>query len=118
MANVFTVMPIYIDTDTTTGAGTNWRGASGGQLLSANVKGIMPSKVVIAAAAGGVATVAGTVVINDPQQSSGNLLSIPIIAAQASPIEIDVRGALWRDFIVTGVTAAKVALQIYYNNCY
>lgn len=118
MANVFTAMPIYIDTDTTTGAGTNWRGANGGKLLSANIKGIMPYSVVVGAAAGGVATVAGTIVINDPQQSTGNLLQIPILAGESGRIIIPIQGAIWRDFIVTGVTATKTSVQIYYNTAY
>src|SRR5579872_1017487 len=115
MSNLFTTNPVYLDTDTTTGAGTNWRGANGGQLLTPNIKGILPTVLVIAPAAGGTATVAGTVVVNDPQQSAGNLFSIGIEATMSVPVVVSISGSLWRDFIVTGLTATKVALQIFYK---
>lgn len=117
MANVFTSNPIYLDTDTTTGAGTNWRGANGGTLLSANVKGIIPGLIIFQAAAPGTSLPAvGTVTITDPQ-SSVVLLTLTVDSTTELPITIDMArgGSLWRDFIVTGLTATNMSLQIFYR---
>lgn len=131
MANNFTQNPIYIDTDTTVGAGTNWRGANGGaQLNPGNLPtntqqtsgvvtrqwGIKPIEVIIQQASGAVATVVGNVVITDPNTSGGQLLIIPIVGTAQVPIVLaDFDGVLWRDFIVTGVSATKTSVQILYK---
>jgi hypothetical protein len=133
LANIFTQNPVFIDTDTTTGAGTNWRGASGGAQLNpgnlpSNIQqtsgvvtrqwGIRPVMIIVEQAAGAVATVAGDIVITDPQTTGGGgqLLKIPIIGTTQTPIVITVfPQPLWRDFIVTGVSATKTSLQIFYK---
>lgn len=133
MANIFTQQPIYLDTDTTTGAGTNWRGANGGAQLNpgnlpsnlqqgavavSRMWGIKPWMIKIAQADAAVATVAGNVVFTDPQTTggSGQLFKFPVITT-TQPIIILTSGfaSLWRDFIVTGLTATKVAIEIYYK---
>lgn len=134
MANIFTQNPIYIDTDTTVVGNTNWRGTSGGQLLnSGNLPttlqqtsgavtrqwGIRPIKLVFQQASGSVASVVGNIVISDPQVSgsTSQLFLFPVIAVTQLPVEIqmDDDAALWRDFIVTGATATKVSVQIFYR---
>lgn len=131
MSNNFTQNPIYIDTDTTVVGSTNWRGSSGGaqlnpgnlpsnaQQLSGAVSrqwGIRPTMVIVQQASGSVATVAGNVVVSDPNTVGGQLLIIPIVSTTQTPIIIEeFSGELWRDFIVTGVTATKTSLQIFYR---
>jgi hypothetical protein len=139
MANIFTQMPIFIDTDTTVVGNTNWRGSSGGaQLNPGNLPtnlqqtsgavsrqwGIRPTLIIITQAVAATITVAGDIVITDPQTTggAGQLLKISVPATAAAGVmtpiilrEEDLGNNLWRDFIVTGVTATKVALQIYYR---
>lgn len=134
MANIFIQNPIFIDTDTTTGAGTNWRGANGGAQLNpgnlpsnlqqtsgpvSRMWGIRPVMIIIEQAAGAVSTVAGDIVITDPQSTSGGqLLKIPIVGTTQAPIIINqerLGSNLWRDFIVTGVSATKTSIQIFYR---
>ena|SRR5690349_7670382 len=108
-------MPVFLDTDTSVVGNTNWRGSSGGQLVfGANVKGIIPTLVVLAPNG---TVVAGTVTVTDPQQTSGNLLKYNVTASFVGPIEIPIgsSGALWRDFVVTGLTATVTSLQIWYK---
>jgi hypothetical protein len=113
MANSFTTQPIYIDTDTT--AHANWRGASAGAQLG-NVWGFRPNKIVVGPASS-AATVAGSLVVSDPANSAA-WLTVVVPASMSVPIEIDLSGAnsCWRDWIVTGATAAKVASQIFYRD--
>jgi hypothetical protein len=133
VANIFTQNPIFLDTDTTTGAGTNWRGANGGAQLNpgnlpttlqqtsgavSRMWGIRPTLIILEQAAAAVATVAGDITITDPQTSGLILLKIPVIGVTQAPIvlrEEDLGNNLWRDFIVTGLTATKTSLQIYYR---
>lgn len=132
MANIFTQIPIYMDTDTTTGAGTNWRGANGGAQLNpgslpTNLQqaaavsrqwGIKPWMIVIQQAAAAVATVVGDIIVADPQTTggAGQLFKFPVIGTTQAPIVLTSGfAALWRDFIVTGLTATKVSLQIFYK---
>lgn len=133
MANIFTQNPIYLDTDTTTGAGTNWRGANGGAQLNpgnlptnlqqtsgavSRMWGIKPWLVIVQQASASVASVAGNIVVTDPQTTggAGQLFTFPVIGTTQTPIPIpDGFSALWRDFIVTGLTATKCAIQIFYR---
>jgi hypothetical protein len=65
----------------------------------------------------------GTISVQDPQTNPATqgLLTIPIVAPAATepfiPIELwfDQTASLWRDFVVTGLTATKTALQIWYR---
>jgi hypothetical protein len=114
MSNVFSQNPVYIDADTTTGAGTNWRGTSGGSQFVGKI-GIRPEKIVIGPSST-TATVAGIVTITEPNASQ-NLFSFVVPTGMVTPVEIDLVGAEpgWHDFVVTGATAAKVAVQIFYR---
>jgi hypothetical protein len=120
MANVLSSNPAYFDTDTTFAASTNWRGVNGGSSFVGN-KGIRPAKIIVTALG---ATTAGLVTINEINSTGGGTgaavfkVEIPTAAATASGVqEFDFTGASpgWHDFIVTGVTAAGVALEIYYR---
>lgn len=133
MANIYTQNPVYLDTDTTTGAGTNWRGANGGAQLNpgnlpSNIQqlsgvvsrqwGIKPWMIIIQQAAAAVATVAGDITVTDPQTTGGpgQLFKFPVIGTTQIPIVITSGFAsLWRDFVVTGLTATKVAIQVFYK---
>jgi len=119
MSNNFAIYPMYLDTDTTVVANTNWRGSSGGLIQGAFTKGIIPTKIILTEAASGTAVVAGTVVVSDPQ-SSTELWSFTVQTAGAVtslPLVFDLTwgSSLWRDFIVTGLGATKCALQVYYK---
>jgi hypothetical protein len=121
MSNLFNNMPVWIDTDTPTGANTNWRGSSGCTLAGIGSHGIKPTRILVLPAVSGTAIAAGTITVSDPQ-SSTTLLSIPIVLPAASePFEIlqillEQTATLWRDFVVTGLsTATKAALQIWYR---
>jgi hypothetical protein len=124
MSNSFNTQPLWFDTDTSTGGNTNWRGTSGCTLGGIAKMGIKPTRILVVPATAGAAVVTGTILVADPQtspSSTGGLLSIPIVSPAASePFEpfyapLDQTSALWRDFVVTGLTAAKVALQIWYR---
>jgi hypothetical protein len=118
MSNVFSSNPVYIDTDTTVVLNTNWRGTSGGAAFVGKI-GLRPEKIIITALGG---TTAGTVVINEIKSVGGGTgvalftTWIPTSATGATQ-EFDLVGtsAGWHDFVVTGVTAAGVALEIYYR---
>jgi CheY-like chemotaxis protein len=120
MSNSFNVQPLWIDTDTSTGANTNWRGSSGCTLAGIGSHGIKPTRILIVPVSGTVIA-AGTIVVIDPQ-SSTVLLTIPIVLPAASePFEIvqilvEQTATLWRDFVVAGLSSAtKAALQIWYR---
>lgn len=137
MANNFTQMPIFLDTDTTLVGTTNWRGVLGGAQLNPgnlpfNIQqtsgpvsrqwGIRPVVLIVTQAVAATITVAGDIVISDPQTTGGGgqLLKISVPATAASgvltPIAITVfPQPLWRDFIVTGLTATKTAIQLWYR---
>jgi len=120
MSNSFNVMPLFLDTDTTTGAATNWRGSSGCTLAGIGSHGIKPTRILVLPAVSGTAIAAGTIIVSDPQSSTA-LLTIPIVLPAATePFDIvqillEQTSALWRDFVVTGLTATKAALQIWYR---
>jgi hypothetical protein len=123
MANSFATQPLWFDTDTSTGANTNWRGSSGGSAFVGKI-GIKPTRILVVPATAAAAVVTGTVLVADPQTSpatTGGLLSIPIVAPVAGEpfipfyIPLDQASPLWRDFVITGLTATKVALQIWYR---
>jgi hypothetical protein len=119
--NSFNVQPIWIDTDTSTGANTNWRGTSGCTLAGIGSHGIKPTRILVLPAATGTAIAAGTITVTDPQ-SSTVLLTIPIVLPAASEpfsivqILLEQTATLWRDFVVTGLsTSTKAALQMWYR---
>jgi hypothetical protein len=121
MSNSFNVQPVWLDTDTSTGANTNWRGSSGCMLAGIGSHGIKPARVLVLPAVSGTAIAAGTILVSDPQSSTA-LLTLPIVLPAASePFEIlqillEQTATLWRDFVVTGLsTATKAALQIWYR---
>jgi hypothetical protein len=124
VANSFNTMPLWFDTDTSTGAGTNWRGASGCTLGGIGKMGIKPTRILVVPAAAAAAVTTGTILVADPQTSpstTGGLLSIPIVTPAATEpfipfyIPLDQASPLWRDFVITGLTATKCALQIWYR---
>jgi hypothetical protein len=121
MANSFNTQPIWLDTDTSTGANSNWRGTSGCTLAGIGSHGIKPTRILILPAATGTSVVAGTIVVSDPASSTA-LLTIPIVTPAATEpfdlivISLDQSGSLWRDFVVTGLSSAtKAALQVWYR---
>jgi len=120
LSNVFSSNPIYIDTDTTVALGTNWRGANGGAAHLGNV-GIRPEKLIITPLG---ATTAGAIKINEITSTGGTtgpvLFQVQVPTAlntAATAQEFDLVGAEsgWHDFVVTGVTAAGVALELFYR---
>jgi hypothetical protein len=123
MANSFNTLPVWLDTDTSTGGNTNWRGSSGCTLSGIGKLGIKPYKILITPAVAAAAVVTGTISVQDPQTNppTQGLLTVPIVTPAATepfaPIELDLSNAspLWRDFVVTGLTATKCALQIWYR---
>lgn len=133
MANIYIQNPIYLDTDTTTGAGTNWKGANAGGLLNpgnlptnlqqtsgpvSRTLGIKPWMIIIQSAAGGTPTVAGSIVVTDPQTTggAGQLFKFSVITTTQTPVVITSGFAqLWRDFVVTGLTATACSIQIFYK---
>jgi hypothetical protein len=124
MANSFNTMPIWLDADTSTGGNTNWRGTSGCTLSGLKAMGIKPVRILVVPAAAANAVLTGTILVADPQTSpatTGGLLSIPVVTPAATepflPIVIDLNDTsrLWRDFVVTGLTATKTAIQIWYR---
>jgi hypothetical protein len=85
--------------------------------------GIKPTRILVIAATAGAAVATGSISVQDPQTSPATqgLLTIPIVAPVAGepfiPFEIwlDQTSDLRRDFVVTGLTATKIALQIWYR---
>jgi hypothetical protein len=121
MSNLFNNLPVWIDTDTSTSANTNWRGSAGCTLAGIGNHGIKPTRIMVLPAVSGTAITAGTITVTDPQ-SSTMLLAIPIVLPSASePFEIlqillEQTATPWRDFVVTGLsTSTKAALQIWYR---
>jgi hypothetical protein len=123
MANSFSTMPIWLDTDTSSGQNTNWRGSSGCTLAGIGKMGIKPTRILVVPSAAASAVLTGTISVLDPQTNPATqgLLTIPIVTPAATepfiPIEIwfDQTASLWRDFVVTGLTATKAAVQIWYR---
>jgi hypothetical protein len=116
MANVFSSNPITIDTDTTVGAGTNWRGANGGKAFTGGI-GIRPNKIIITPVTTAFANVPILInLVNSTGGATGALVFKATPLVGSSPIIFDLEGASgWHDFIVTGVTAAQAVLEIYYR---
>lgn len=118
MANVFSSNPVYIDTDTTVGGNTNWRGSSGGSKYTGGI-GIRPAKIVVTGLSG--STVVGLVTINEINSTGGGsgpvLFKMLVNSTTFGSQEFDFTGASpgWHDFIVTGVTTANVVLEIFYR---
>jgi hypothetical protein len=116
-------MPLWLDTDTSAGGNTNWRGSSGCTLAGIKTMGVKPTRILIVPSAAANAVVTGTISVQDPQTSPATqgLFTFPVVAPVAGepfiPIELwlDNTSALWRDFVVTGLTATKTALQIWYR---
>jgi hypothetical protein len=87
MSNSFNVSPIWLDTDTSTAANTNWRGTSGCTLAGVGSRGIKPTRIMVLPAVSVTAITAGLITISDPQ-SSTVLLAIPIVLpAAAEPFD-------------------------------
>lgn len=120
MANVFSSNPIYLDSDTTVGGGTNWKGASGGKSFTGGI-GIRPVQLILTPLG---ATTAGLVVVNLVNSVGGATgaivfkVEVPTAAAGASfaqQFTTEFAASGWHDFIVTGLTATGIALEIYYR---
>ena len=114
MANVLTQKPIIIDTDITTFTGAAAVVALGG------LKGIRVTKLVLAVGSGSV-TSAGTVTLTAPSDNAVLYPTIPIAAGIAANTVLytdeptNAKGDLtWRDFAVTGVSATKTILYLWY----
>src|SRR5258708_1508919 len=63
MSNSFNALPVWLDTDTSTGANTNWRGSSGCTLAGIGNRGIKPTRLMMLPANTGVAIAAGTITV-------------------------------------------------------
>jgi hypothetical protein len=120
VANNFNANPIYMDTDTTVGGNTNWKGTSGGSSYTGGI-GIRPYSIVTIPLSG---STAGLIVINMINSTGGGTgpklfeIAVPTAASTAATSQsyhIDGDGVAWKDFIVTGLTATGVAILIYYR---
>jgi len=116
MANNFTANPIFLDTDTTVGAGTNWRGASGGSKYVGGI-GIRPMAIVLTPAA--TAFTGGVVIkINEVTStgSTGVVLwqSVPLAATPPTEFIFNAPPG-WHDWIITGLTSGAAVAEIYYR---
>jgi hypothetical protein len=122
MANVFSSNPIYIDTDTTYAATTNWKGALGGSSYTGGL-GIRPFMITTFVTATGTGSTLGNIVINMINSTGGGTgpvlfkCTIPTLTttAQSYNFHLDGDGADWKDFIVTGCTATGTGILIYYR---
>ena len=108
MSNTLTNMPIIIDTDI-----TSFRTSSG------YVNGIRPCKIVLVVGTASAAS-AGQVTITSPNNSNQALYFPILVGTQPAYTVIlnDNVGSCrlnWADFAVTGVTATKTVLYIWYN---
>jgi hypothetical protein len=74
--------------------------------------------IIVQQAAAAVATVIGDVLITDPQTTggAGQLFKFPVVGT-TQPMIVITSGfaSLWRDFIITGPSGTKVAVQIFYK---
>ena len=125
MANSYNSNPIYIDTDIATGWRANQTLNTSNlpttlQQFSGTVTsqwGIRVIKLQVVAA--NASPVAGTVTITDPKDSTQLFeFANTVTSATVGQVlfESDVNFSMpWRDFIVTGATAAKVAVVIWYR---
>jgi hypothetical protein len=120
MANVFSSNPVYIDTDTTVGGNTNWKGSSGGSKYTGGI-GIRPIQIILTPLG---ATTATEIVINEVKSVGGATgavlfaVQFPTATATAAvslQFNLEQTASGWHDFIVTGVTAAGIAMTIYYR---
>ncbi len=100
---------MILDTDV-----ASYRTASGAAF------GIRPSKIVLSVGGGSVST-AGTVTITRPADSKTIYPPLIVAGSTAANTELYVddpssKAALnWNDFAVTGLTATKTVLYIWYN---
>ena len=119
MANNFFANPFFIDTDTSVGGGTDWRGASGGSRYTGGI-GVRPIKLIISATG---ATTAGNIVINEIKSdgTTGAVLfqarvpTATAAAATSQEFDIEETASGWHNFIVSGPTATGTALLGYYR---
>lgn len=115
MANVLNALPMIIDTDITT-----WRNDAA--IVAAGYKtGIRVKKLVLSVGSGSASS-AGTVTITAPSDSAVLYPTIPVAASIAANSILvtdeptDALGTLtWRDFAVTGLTATKTILYLYWG---
>jgi hypothetical protein len=118
MANNYGTMPVYLDTDTTIAGGTNWKGATSLASTYTGGIGIRPEKLIIQQANSATAPVIGTIQVFDAKNTTtAPYFTFVVESTTQGPSEIDLVGAApgWHDFIVTGLTATKCSLQIYYR---
>lgn len=125
-ANVYNTNPIIYQVDTDSSHG--WRSQqtlntgnlpSNAQQTSGAVTrqwGIQVTQLVITAQAQGTATVAGDIIVQDPQNNNV-LFQVGVGAAMLAPVIIPfaLSSGKWRDFYVTGVTTTKTQLEIWYR---
>jgi hypothetical protein len=120
VANQFNANPIYIDTDTTVGGNTNWKGSSGGSKYTGGV-GIVPYSIVTVPLTGSTAGQITINMVNSTGGGTGPVLFACVVptasstAAVSQTFHLDGDGAAWKDFIVTGCTATTTAILIYYR---
>jgi hypothetical protein len=105
MANALTSNPLIIDTDI-----TSYRTAAN------QLQGVRVSKIMLVSGSGG--SIAGSVAITAPSDSSVLYPVIPSAVGAAGTIlysdNVDDNALLtWRDFAVTGATAAGVRLFLW-----
>ena len=109
MPNDYDSNPIYIDSDMPSG----WREL---QTLTTHPQGIHACKLNLLLPTPGTQA-AGTILVSDPNDATVLFrLDIPATGAFTREIDFDGNFPAWRDFIVTGPTATKVALQIWYRD--
>jgi hypothetical protein len=118
VANQFNSNPFYIDTDTTVMLNTNWKGTSGGSKYTGGI-GIRPQTVIVVPLG---ATTAGTVTVTMINSTGGGMgptlfeVEVPTATAILATSAIyNIVTGTWKDFIVTGCTAANVAILVYYR---
>jgi hypothetical protein len=118
VANQYNANPFYIDTDTTFAGNTNWKGTSGGSKFTGGI-GIRPQKIVVVPLG---ATTAGLITVNMINSTGGGTgpvlfeAEVPTATAIAATSAVyDIVGGTWKDFIVTGCTAANAAILVYYR---
>lgn len=109
MANNFSTNPLILDTDF-----ASYRTATSASF------GIKPSKIVLSVG-GGAAGVAGTVTVTRP--ADGVTIYPPLVVtgtpAANTELYIDDPGSKaalnWNDFAVTGLTATKTVMYVWFN---
>lgn len=115
MANALAQNPIIIDTDL-----ADFRGAASVLALGGG-QGIRVTKLALSVGSGSVSS-AGQVVITAPSDSITLYPPVPVSAGQAAYTILYVDGPdiytnslTWRNFAVTGVTATKTVLYLWWR---